>query len=74
MRPDDSVRVVDRVDRLGQDVEQRDAEDDAACERDQRRQLAVETERDEAAGQRGDDRQPGEWDRDPVHAQLRHVP
>ena len=72
--PGDASGVADRVDRLRQHVEERDADHDPACERDQRRQLAMQPQRDDPAGQRGQDGQRRERDRDPVHAQFRQVP
>ena len=53
------VRVLDRLERLGQDVEERDTDHDAARERDQRRQLAPQPQRDRAAEERRDDGQRG---------------
>ena len=48
----DAVRVVDRLDRLRQHLEERDGDDDPARERDRGRQLARQPERHEAARER----------------------
>ena len=61
----DATRVADRVHRLGQHVEQRDRDDDAAAERDQGVDLLADTEGEVAAEQRREDCQAGERDRDP---------
>ena len=62
--------VVDDLDRLRQHVEERDRDDDAAGERDHRRQLAREAQRrvahPRASSMTVSER---EGDRDPVHAQ-----
>ena len=63
----DAARAAERLDRLGQHVEERDRDDDAAGERDQRLEVAVEPERGEAAEERRDDGERGERDRDPGH-------
>ena len=48
-RPDE-LRVVDRLDRLRQHIEERDGDDDAAGERDRSRQLPRQPERDDPSG------------------------
>ncbi len=70
----DAMLVSDGFESLGQEVEQRDGDDDPARQRDCRLELAVEPERERAAGEGGDDRQSGEWDCDPGHPQLAQVP
>ena len=70
----DAVRVPDCLEGLGQDVEERDADHDAARERDQRRQLVPQPERDCAAEERRGDGQRGERNGDPGHWQSLHVP
>ena len=66
--------VADRVDRLGQDVEECDSEHDAARECDQSRQLTAKPECDRAADERRDHGERGEGDRDPVHEQRLQIP
>ena len=68
------LRVVDRLDRLRQDVEERDGDDDAAGERDRRRQLAREPQPDHASDERRQHRHARQGNRDPVHAQRLQVP
>ena len=68
------LRVVDRLDRFRQDVEERDGDDDAAGERDRRRQLAREPQPDHASDERRQHRHPRQGNRDPVHAQRLQVP
>jgi hypothetical protein len=65
------MRVVDCLHRRGQHVEQRDGDDDPTRERDQRVELALHAQRNEAAGERREHRQPREWDRKPAHAAQR---
>ena len=53
-------RVVEDLDRLGQDVEQRDRDDDAARERDRGREVAAQPERRETSAEgreHGDERE-----------------
>jgi hypothetical protein len=69
----EQLGIVERRRGLGEDLEERDRHDDAAGERDHRRQVAREPKRDEAAGQRREDGQPGEGNRQ-RHAQLLQVP
>jgi len=70
----DAVRVSDCVEGFGKHVEEGNAEDDASGQRDQRRQLPPEPERDVAADERRDDRQRSERDSDPVQWQSLQVP
>ena len=70
----DPVRVVDRLDRLRQHLEERDGDDDPAGERDRGRQLPRQPERHEAACERREHGHARERNRDPVHAQRLQVP
>ena len=64
------ARVADVFDPLGEDVEERDGDDDAAGQRDHGRQGVGEAQRDLAADQGRDDGQAGEGDREAGHAGL----
>ena len=68
--PCDALGVVHRLDRLRQHVEERHRDDDPAGERDQRHQLAVQPECDQAAGQRRDDGDGREGNGEPLHAAI----
>ena len=63
----DPVLVPDRIEGLRNEVEERDGNDDAARERDRRLQLPMQAQTQAAAGERRDDRQTGQRDRDPGH-------
>ena len=62
-----AARRVDQVERLRQDVEERDRDDDAAGERDHRRELLAQAERDEPAEHRRDRGRDRERDGEPGH-------
>jgi hypothetical protein len=66
-RADDRERIarLENPKRLRQDVEERDGHDDAAGQGNHRRQFAAQAEREEAACERGEDRDPRERDCDP---------
>ena len=67
----------DGIDRLREHVEERDRDDDAACESDQRRQVLAHPQRRKATEQRRARRQAREWDCDPGdrrHAQRSQRP
>ena len=71
----DALRIVDRLDRLGEDVKERDRDDDAAGQRDRGREVAREPERDEPARERRQHgrRRPAEWRPRPWgHSHARH--
>ena len=68
------LRVAEIVEGLGQDVEERDADDDTAGRCDQRADLPAQADREETAEHRGDDRPARERDRDPGHAHLLQTP
>jgi hypothetical protein len=63
----DPVRVADGLDRLGEDVKERDGDDHAAGQRDRRRELPRQPQGDDAARERREHRQPRERDRHPRH-------
>jgi len=69
-----AARAADRVERLRQYVEERDRDDDAPGQRDQRRQVAMEAERCEAAAERREAGRERERDHVPDHAQRPQVP
>ncbi len=60
--------AADRVERLGQDVEQRHRDDDAAGQGDQRLEVAMEPQGEQAAEQRRDDGDARERNCEPGHA------
>ena len=66
------ARVADRVDRLGEHVEERDSDDDAAGERDQSCQFAADAQRHVPACERRTSRQRSERNR-PVRAHARNL-
>src|SRR5215210_139170 len=68
-----ALGITDGLDRLRENMKERHGDHDAACERDCSRQLATETQRDEAAGESRDDRESGEWNREPAHLKPRSV-
>src|SRR6185437_6730299 len=70
--PGGAPRIADRVDRLGEDVEQRDRHDHAARECDQRVQVASHADRHPAAQRGRDGGQRSQRDRDPDHARTVH--
>ena len=63
----DPVLVPDSLERLGNEVEERDGDDDAAGQGDRRLQLAVQAQTEASARKRGHDRQTGQWNGDPGH-------
>ena len=67
-------RVVDRVDRLGQNVEQSHSENDSPGECDQGRELAMKAQGDNASDERRDDDEQGRRNRNPGHRQSLQVP
>ncbi len=70
----DPLGIVEDLDRLRQDVEQRDRDDDAARERDRRREVTAQAERRETPAEGCEDGDERERDRDPGHAQRAQSP
>src|SRR5919108_858938 len=64
----DLLRIADGLHRLREDVEEGDRDDDAAGQRDRGYELAAQAQGDEAAAERGEDREAGKRERDPGHA------
>ena len=62
-----AVRVVEDLDRLRQDVEQRHRDDHTARERDRRGEVAAQAERRETPAEGREDGDEREGDRDPGH-------
>jgi hypothetical protein len=67
-------RIADGVERLREDLEQRNRDDDASRKGDQRLQLAVQLERRQAAEDGRDHGDEPGGDREPAHAQRAQVP
>ena len=72
--PGHMLGVAEIPHRLGEDVEDRDADDDTAGRRDERAHLPLQPERQEAAEERREHRPARERYRDPGHAHLLQTP